>query len=237
MTILASDHRPATPGAVDRFRRLIQDRGITRRQGVAIPDRPVETFLIRRAEPGDIPAILGLIDEAADWLGRVKGTDQWRHPWPNRAARDQRIKRGIKNKRTWIVEECGPAAGHRGGPVATVTIGRGGNKKLWTQRERKELAVYISRLIVSRRCAGQGVGAALINWVGLRGLEEWNAQWIRLDVWTTNMELQGYYKAHGFTHLRTLSFRRAWDYPSAALFQKSTGEIARTEAMRFQEVG
>jgi ribosomal protein S18 acetylase RimI-like enzyme len=236
MTILATANHRAASTAMDRLLRLMQDRGTARRQGVPVPDRPVDTYLIRRARLRDMPAIIGLIDEAADWLGREKGTDQWRRPWPNRAARDQRIKRAVKSQRTWMVEEVGHPADRRRTPVATVTIGRGGNRKLWTQRERKEPAVYISRLIVSRRYARRGIGAALIDWVGRNGLRNWRAQWIRLDAWTTNVKLQDYYKKQGFTHLRTLSFRRAWDYPSAALFQKPTAEIAQEDAIRFQEL-
>ncbi|MFI5064593.1 MAG: GNAT family N-acetyltransferase [Streptosporangiales bacterium] len=180
-------------------------------------------------------AIIGLIDEAANWLGREVGTDQWQRPWPDRAARDQRIYRGIKSDRTWMVEDGSRPEDAPGRLVGTVSCGRGGNKKLWTQRERNEPALYISRLIVSRRQAGRGVGAALINWAGLRG-RAWDAQFIRIDVWTTNNELQNYYKAQGFTHVRTYDLDDPWDYPSAALYQKPMKEIDRAAAARFLEV-
>ncbi len=193
-------------------------------------------FLIRPAQLSDMRVIIGLIDEAARWLNAEKGTDQWQRPWPDQAARDQRIRRGIKSHRTWIVEDHLEPAGSPRRLVGTVSCGRGGNKKLWTRRERNEPAVYISRLIVSRPHAGRGVGAALINWAGLRGIRLWKAEWIRVDVWTTNQELQAYYKAQKFAHVRTYDFDDPWEYPSAALFQKRAAEIHTADAKLFQEV-
>jgi ribosomal protein S18 acetylase RimI-like enzyme len=235
MTVLAGETSRSQPGSPPRpslTTRVARSIGITRRQEAGRRDG----FLIRPAEMRDMTAIIGLIDEAAGWLNKEKGTDQWQRPWPNRHARDQRIRRGIKNGRTWIVEESrGPGLG-RGKLVATVSCGRGGNKKLWTARERSEPAVYISRLIVSRRYPGQGIGAALLNWAGLRGRENWGAEWIRLDVWTTNLDLQSFYKRQGFTNIRTYQFDDPWEYPSAALFQKRAQDIVSADAGRFGEV-
>ena len=176
-----------------------------------------------------MPSIIGLIDDAAEWLQTEKKSDQWRRPWPDEPARDQRIRRGIKAARTWMVENDHELAG-------TVSFGRGGNKKLWTLRERNQPAVYVSRLIVSRRHAGEGIGADLIDWVGQRGALGWGAEWIRVDVWTSNDALQAYYKRQGFAHVRTWQFNDPWDYPSAALFQKPTADINAAAPARFQEL-
>ena len=238
MTLLASETRRASARTMPRLLtpvRFMHDRTMTRRKGVPAAGPSAGSFLIRRAQPQDMASIIGLIDEAASWLGREVGTDQWQRPWPDRAARDQRIYRGIKSGRTWMAEDDSHREEDPRRLVGTVTCGRGGNKKLWTQRERNEPALYISRLIVSRRQAGLGVGAALINWAGLRG-RAWDAEFIRIDVWTTNNELQNYYKAQGFRHVRTDDLEDPWDYPSAALFQKPTNEIDVAAAARFLEV-
>ena len=187
-----------------------------------------ETYNIRPAQRSDIPAIFGLIDEAAQWLQASKGTDQWARPWPNRADRDERIAQGIEHGLTWIAEREGCLLG-------TVTYREQGRDTLWTPAELSDPAVYVSRLIVGRRHAGQSIGAALIDWAGLRGLREWQANWLRVDVWTTNAALHGYYKDQGFTHLRTAPFETEWHYPSAALFQKPTSEIDLAAARRFTE--
>jgi predicted N-acetyltransferase YhbS len=188
----------------------------------------MDTYNIRPAQRSDITAVFGLIDEAAQWLQASKGTDQWARPWPNRADRDERIAQGIEHGLTWIAEREGCLLG-------TVTYREQGRDILWTPAELSDRAVYVSRLIVGRRHAGQGIGAALIDWAGLRGLREWQANWLRVDVWTTNAALHGYYKDHGFTHLRTVPFEAEWDYPSAALFQKPTSEIDLAAARRFTE--
>lgn len=102
------------------------------------PQLTGEALHIRPAEMDDLPSIIGLIDDAAQWLQTENGSDQWQRPWPHEPSRDQRIRRGIKDARTWMVE-------NDDGLVGAVSFGRGGNKKLWTLRERNQPAVYVSR--------------------------------------------------------------------------------------------
>jgi ribosomal protein S18 acetylase RimI-like enzyme len=188
-----------------------------------------DIYQIRPAKRRDAKRIFGLIGESADWLQRAKDTNQWAEPWPNRRARNARVRRGIKAGLTWMVEDNGTLVG-------TITYREHGPDILWGADELRDPAVYVSRLIISREYAGRGIGAALIDWSGQHGIQEWNANWIRVDVWTTNTELHGYYKNQGFTHLRTKEFRKEWDYPSAALFQKPTTNIDWIAAARFKEV-
>jgi hypothetical protein len=123
-----------------------------------------------------LPWIIGLIDDAAQWLQAEKNSDRWNRPWPHELSRDQRLRR-IRVGRTWMVE-------NNDGLVGTVSFGRGGNTKLWTQPERNQPAVYVSRLIVSRGHASGGIGPDLIDWAGRRGALDWDAEWIRVDMWT-----------------------------------------------------
>lgn len=180
---------------------------------------------IRRGTTGDADTIIGLIDEAADWL-RGKGTDQWATPWPDRTARDRRVRRGLRNGHTWIAEA-------NGRPIATITYRPHGNRKLWTRKEDQTPAVYVSRLIVTRSAAGLSVGTAMIDWAAARAMRDWNAQWIRIDVWTTNVALHNYYEKRGFRRLR-IAQCQAEDYPSAALFQKPTSEIDLAAGLSFE---
>lgn len=206
--------------------RTAYDAAVRKREA---PEHTGEVFRIRLAKMADLPLIIGLINESAKWLQAEKESDQWKRPWPDEAARDQRIRRGIKLARTWMVESGTDLVG-------TVSCGRGGNKKLWKQRERIQPAIYISRLIISRRHSGKAIGASLIDWAGLHGTETWGALLIRVDVWTTNTPLQNYYLAQGFTHVRTYSFRDPWEYPSAALFEKPTANINPAATKRFGRV-
>ena len=186
------------------------------------------TYLIRPAAAKDMQSVLQLIDSARAWLRAEKDTNHWERPWPDRAARDARVARGIKAGLTWMVED------HQGVLAATVTYRERGSAFLWTPAELRESAVYVSRLIVSRDYAGRGIGSALIDWAGRRGAEAWQADWIRIDVWTTNTGLHEYYKEQGFIHLRTKDVADEWVYPSAALFQKPATDIniAATELFR-----
>src|SRR5215472_2069438 len=168
---------------------------------------------IRLAEARDLEDIHGLIGEAAGWLQGTKNTDQWARPWPNRQARNIRLRQAVDDRLTWMLHIEGHLAG-------TITIREQGSSDLWEVGELLDPAVYVSRLIVRRRYAGRKVGAALLDWAGLQGIRKWRANWIRVDVWTTNTELHGYYEERGFSHIRTIPFADKWVYPSAALFQK-----------------
>jgi GNAT superfamily N-acetyltransferase len=177
-----------------------------------------ERYEIRLAEARDLEDIHGLIGEAAGWLQGTKNTDQWARPWPNRQARDTRLRQAVKDHLTWMLHIDGHLAG-------TITIREQGSSDLWEVAELLDPAVYVSRLIVRRRYAGRKIGAALLDWAGLQGISRWKANWARVDVWTTNTKLHAYYKEHGFAYLRTIPFADQWEYPSAALFQKPTAYI------------
>jgi hypothetical protein len=187
-----------------------------------------DIYQVRTAVVDDMQAIIGLINEAAEWL-RTKGTDQWANPWPDNEARDGRVLRDLQAGRTWIVHDNSDLVG-------TITYGQEGSEILWTPDERRSPAVYICRLVISRQCGGREIGAALINWAGKRGRQNWKAEFIRADVWTLNFALHNYYKNEGFTHVRTCDFKDPWEYPSAALFQKPTAEIDQTAAALFKEL-
>jgi len=184
---------------------------------------------IRLAAPDDFRTILNLINEASDWL-RAKNTDQWSEPWPSKSARDARVRRGLAARRTWLVEDH--TAGNGVTPVATITYRPDGNRNLWLRAELGVPACYVSRLIVSREYAGQQVGSALVDWAAARTRREYGAQFVRIDVWTTNNSLHSHYEKRGFYFIR---FCDDVDYPSAALFQKPLAEVDATCESMFRE--
>jgi ribosomal protein S18 acetylase RimI-like enzyme len=169
---------------------------------------------LRRATERDHGVIVGLIDAAAYWL-RTKNTDQWAQPWPSAEDRHHRIRRDLIAGKSWIVWEDGI-------PAATITADPDENPA-WPARMRHDPAVYVCRLVVSRAYAGQGLGAALLDWAGLRARERHGARWVRVDVWTTNKALHAYYRRQGFEFWGFSEALR--HYPSAALFQKVTEGI------------
>jgi ribosomal protein S18 acetylase RimI-like enzyme len=170
--------------------------------------------LLRRATESDWDIIIQLIDEAAEWL-RTKNTDQWRQPWPSAEDRKHRILRDLRAERTWIASD-------RGAPFGTVTADPEENP-VWPKETRHDQAIYACRLVVARTHGGLGLGAALLDWVGLRGRRRDGARWVRVDVWTTNRALHAYYERQGFEFYGVSD--EVDGYPSAALFQKPTDLI------------
>ena len=185
-------------------------------------------MLIAKATAADLDAVLGLIKEASDWLGRKK-TDQWEKPWPTREERDARVLAGLKNEKTWIVWDGDQAA-------ATVTIAAKANRAVWSKPgcecKLEEKAVYAHRLITARKYAGSGLGAELIDWAGLRGRRKNRARWIRIDVWSSNVALHNYYLNSGFKRCGSCDDP---DYPSDALFQKPVSVISKPVRPQFTE--
>jgi GNAT superfamily N-acetyltransferase len=222
--------------ATTSSRGLLPD--LTSHAGPANHGAMSENLEVRQGAADDLPIILGLIDEAAGWL-LAKNTDQWREPWPSREARDNRVLSGLQSGNTWLVTSGDTA-------VATITYRQHARRKqdvnqlqdgireLWTEAEQSEPAVYVSRLVVRRQYSGLDIGGALTDWAGLRGARGWSAQWIRIDVWTTNEALHNYYAKRGFEFCRTCPFDKK-TYPSAALFQKPTSSADAAAAARFAE--
>jgi GNAT superfamily N-acetyltransferase len=185
------------------------------------------TLRIVRAEPTpeNLLAILGLVDEAADWL-RDKGTNQWAKPWPDERGRNERVLKGLQVRKTWIVWD-----GDR--PAATVTTATRAHPAVWRkpycQCDLSDSAVYAHRLITARGYSGLGLGSQLIDWAGLRARREYGAKWIRIDVWATNAALHDYYQSQGFEPCGRCPDPR---YPSGALFQKPVAGIQAISSPR-----
>jgi GNAT superfamily N-acetyltransferase len=177
---------------------------------------------IALATTEDFDTVLGLIGEAAAWL-QTKDTNQWAAPWPDRAARDARVMRGLAGKATWIVWDGDIAA-------ATVTLTPRLNPKVWRLPDctcdLSERSVYAHRLIAARSHQGRGLGAQLIDWAGLRARNSYGAKWIRIDVWRDNSALHDYYMETGF---EPCGFCADPDYPSGRLFQKRTARIEASD--------
>ncbi|MGH3500945.1 MAG: GNAT family N-acetyltransferase [Nocardioidaceae bacterium] len=167
-------------------------------------------FLIAPAREADLDTILAFRLEASRWL-QEKGIDQWTRPWPDEETQEQRILASIQAGETYMIWD-------RDAPIATVAVDTFADPRLWTEAERAEAAYYVHRLIVRRAYGGIGLGAEITDWAGARAAKA-GKRWIRVDVWTTNVPLQRWYREQGFTHVRTLDTS---DYPSGALFQRPT---------------
>ena len=185
-------------------------------------------LVLRRAGTHDYGAVSGLRMEAEEWL-RTMSTDQWAEPWPSEDVLEQRVLGAIRAGRTWIAWDGGV-------PVATITSSPN-HHEVWPDENRRDRAVYVRRLIVSRdrQYTGHGLGAQLLDWAGLRASREYGARWVRVDVWTTNTRLHKYYRDLGFEFCGFCE--PIAGYPSAALFQKPVDEIKPLKDPLFGEAG
>jgi len=127
--------------------------------------------------------------EASQWL-RAKRTDQWASPWPGEEARNERIRAAIRAGRTWVAwDGAQPAA-------AITTIPN--DHQIWPKDIQRDPAIYIRRLVVARRYAGQSLGAQLVDWAGDRARREYGARWVRVEAWPADTELHAYFRRSGF---------------------------------------
>jgi GNAT superfamily N-acetyltransferase len=182
---------------------------------VSVGEHP---FALRLGMPGDLDAVSGLVRNAAEWLRASKNTDQWAKPWPDRARQRERMRNDLLKGKTWLVWDGETA-------VATITVDTEetldlNERPVWPERERRRPAVYVRRIVVSRNYADRGLGAALLDWAADVAKRDHGAALIRIDVWTTNLELHAYYEGQRFTRLRGRDHGELAGYPSQALFER-----------------
>lgn len=149
-------------------------------------------MILVRAELADIHRLLRFRADTAKWLSSL-GIDQWALPFPA-----EHITQSIKAGEVYLLRETPTADA-----AATITLDSAADPLLWTEGEIQEPALYIHKLTVDRRYAGQNLGTRLIDWAGDQASQR-GARWLRLDAWTTNPRLQRYYESQGFQHIRTV---------------------------------
>jgi len=190
-------------------------------------------FVLRLATPGDLDEICGLAREAAEWLRRNKDTDQWATPWPDRAGQIERIRNDLLKGKVWLVWDDMTTA-------ATITVDTQGplalnEQPVWPTDKGREPALYVRRVIVRRRYAGCGLGAALLDWAADTARRDHQAALIRIDVWTTNLDLHAYYKRQHFTPCGGRDPRELANYPSQALFERKADRSGSAYRTMFEE--
>ncbi len=173
-------------------------------------------FVLYPAAPGDLDHVIGLVREASKWLGGI-GTDQWQKPWPDRAGQEERILNDLLKCKTWLVRDGETIA-------ATITVDDDEpldlhERPVWPPDEHPQAAVYVRRLVVSRRYASHELGAALLDWAADWAKKHRHAKLMRIDVWTTNENLHRYYENRYFTRCRNP--QGLGNYPSQALFERT----------------
>lgn len=171
-------------------------------------------MIVCPAKLSDVDTLLDWRRELAAWLASI-GEDQWQIPWPRWA-----VAGAVQTGQTWMVWDGET-------PVASINLttdfdsvwksdkGPGLNPDaLWLPDDDPGNSLFVSKLMVPRVYAGDGLGAELLDWAAGRAYDA-ELLWLRLDAWTTNTRLHDWYRRLGFTHVRTVSSR-----PSGACFQR-----------------
>jgi GNAT superfamily N-acetyltransferase len=138
---------------------------------------------VRKCQAADVAAVAALLDEATVWVGE-RGYEQWPLPFP----RDE-VAAAIERDEVFVAELDGD-------PVATVTL-------LWDDPlywpDAPPDAAYVHKLAVSRACAGQKIGHAIVEWADQTAAAA-GRDFLRLDCLRDNPGIRAYYERLGFEH-------------------------------------
>ena len=176
---------------------------------------------LRTAEPADLPGILALLTDTAEWL-HARGVRQW----PRDGFGPERIEPLIQERVLFLVDDelryFDPAEPVP--PVDTIALDAHADADFWTPADDPATALYVHKLAVARPWSGGGLGDALLDWAGATTFAA-GRPWLRLDCAKANRRLQDYYRGHGFRHLRTVDLPHR---SSGALFQRPATDQAIT---------
>ncbi|SEF61195.1 Ribosomal protein S18 acetylase RimI [Nonomuraea solani] len=176
---------------------------------------------LRRAEPADLPGVLTLLADTAEWL-YTRGVRQW----PRGGFGSERIEPLIEERVLFLLDdelryldpdESAP-------PVATIALDDHADPEFWTPSDDPEAALYIHKLAVARPWSGSGLGDALLDWSSAAAFAA-GLPWLRLDCAKANLRLQDYYRSRGFRHIRTVDLPHR---SSGALFERPSEDMATT---------
>jgi ribosomal protein S18 acetylase RimI-like enzyme len=146
---------------------------------------------VRKCQAADVSAVAALLDEATVWVGE-RGYQQWPLPFPR-----GEIAAAIERGEVYVAELKGDVA-------ATVTL-------LWDDPlywpDAGPDAAYVHKLAVSRACAGQRIGQAIVEWAD-RTAAQGGRDFLRLDCLRDNPGIRAYYERLGFEHCGDLVVNR-----------------------------
>ncbi|HKS71206.1 MAG TPA: GNAT family N-acetyltransferase [Ktedonobacterales bacterium] len=147
-----------------------------------IPDELLPGITVRPATPADAAACVKIHEDAARWLW-ARGIRQWRPGVFQFAWLEKPIARG------WLF-----VAERAGEPIAMAMI-EPSDEEAWP--DAPDDAGYIHFLRVLRSAAGQGIGAALLDWAE-RQIAASGKPFARLDCIADNPDLRAYYERAGY---------------------------------------
>ncbi|WP_217236917.1 GNAT family N-acetyltransferase [Streptomyces sp. AC555_RSS877] len=158
----------------------------------------MEIIRIRAGGPGDIPAILGMLDSSVEWLVSQGRTGQWgTKPLSESPKTVESVTRYMDEGDVFVAEV-------EGVPAATLTLTDSAGAYLSHLTPPGEPERYIHWLASDRRFKGRGVGSALLAHAA-EETRRAGVSLLRVDCYAgDDGKLVRYYESNGFT--RTEAF-------------------------------
>lgn len=154
----------------------------------------------RLAEPADLPVVMEILAEAAEWLTE-QGIDQW--PSPPNEHWQRRMMEAIKREEVYTFGIVKNRFG-----IARFTW----SDPYWPD---DGLAGYVHSMAIRPKMHGQDVGRTILSWAIIKAMRQ-KKQFLRLDCLAKNGRLRRYYEDQGFLYRGEYIDR---DYV-AALYEK-----------------
>jgi hypothetical protein len=185
-------------------------------------------FHIRRASVTDFPDILAVLDEQAAWL-RERGITQWPSQFSGLGDwRERRLLAHCRDGNTFLLldNDCVAGTFTLAGPDPDFVHG-------WPGPDPERVAVYLYRMAIGRKYAGNDLGGRILNWsaghAAARGYD-----WIRGDCHRGNTALRRYYEEHGCELVNTVVATipdggdgQPYTRASGALYQRPASSIGK----------
>ncbi|MFR0353319.1 GNAT family N-acetyltransferase [Streptomyces sediminimaris] len=159
---------------------------------------------IREGGPGDVPAILGMLDSCVEWLVAQGRTEQWGSAPLSRHERTVASVVGYMDAGTTYLAEAD------GVPAATLTLTDGPGAYLSHLAPPGEPERYIHWLASDRRFKGHGTGSALLAHAAAETARA-GIRLLRVDCYAgQDGRLVRYYEENGFTRTETYVTGGSW---------------------------
>lgn len=154
---------------------------------------------IRKSEPKDLSALMGIFEEARKTI-RALGINQWQNGYPNPEV----ISEDMEKDQSYVVTAEGRAVA----TFAMLTDGEptydaifGGAWRISDAARTDYIALH--RVAISVACRGQGISTKIIRYAEAcaRAL---GRRSIRIDTHEGNLPMRRMLEKHGFTHCGTI---------------------------------
>ena len=167
--------------------------------------------MLRRGTPRDVPAVLGLLDDAVAWVGSRGITGQWGTvPFSSLPARVE-AARGWADSGGLVLAT---ALDEPSGALAAALV-LGGAPAYVPSPDRPE--VYVVLLVASRHPSARGAGAVLLEHAREVGLDR-GVERLRVDCYAGgDQALVRFYEGNGFVRADTF---RVGEWPGQVLVQE-----------------